>query len=77
MHLSTHASVDDDLVYALTRTIYENREAVTERHRAGRAINARNCVRDTGTPYHPGAIRYFREIGIWQADAATGEGCGP
>jgi TRAP transporter TAXI family solute receptor len=66
MHLIAHASADDDLVYALTKTIYENREAVTERHKAGRAINERNCVRDTGTPFHPGAIRYYEEIGIWQ-----------
>ena len=46
-------------------TIMLNRERVTERHAAGKAINPRNAVRDTGTEFHPGAIRYYREIGIW------------
>ena len=49
----------------MTKTLYENRESVVEKHAAGRAINAENVVRDTGTEFHPGAIRYYREIGIW------------
>jgi uncharacterized protein len=66
MHLITSASADEQLVYDVTRALYENRELVVQKHAAGRAINARNVVRDTGTAFHPGAIRYFREIGIWK-----------
>ncbi len=65
MHLITGAEVDEELVYQITRTIYENRTAVVERHAAGRAINPDNVIRDTGTEFHPGAIRYYKEIGIW------------
>ena len=65
MHLITSADADEDLIYSLTRTIYENRDHVTAKHAAGRAINPRNVVRDTGTEFHPGAIRYYKEIGIW------------
>lgn len=66
MHLITSADAEEDLVYELTRALYQNREAVVERHAAGRAINAGNVVRDTGTEFHPGAIRFYQEIGIWQ-----------
>jgi len=55
------------LIYQLTRTIYENRDRVTEKHAAGRAITPGNVIRDTGTPFHAGAIRYYEEIGIWIA----------
>ena len=65
MHLITAADAPDDLVYNVTKLLYENRESVVERHAAGRAINPANVVRDTGTEFHPGAIRFYQEIGIW------------
>ena len=65
MHLITAADADDELVYNVTKLLYENRERVVEKHAAGRAINPNNVVRDTGTEFHPGAIRFYREIGIW------------
>ncbi len=68
MHLITSAGQDEELVYQVTKTIYENRESVAEKHPAGRAIQPQVVVRDTGTPFHPGAERYYREIGVWPAD---------
>ena len=65
MHFITAANVDEELVYTVTRLLYENRALVVEKHAAGRAINPTNVVRDTGTEFHPGAIRFYREIGIW------------
>ena len=65
MHLITSAAADEELVYTVTKLLYDNRERVVEKHAAGRAINPNNVVRDTGTEFHPGAIRYYREIGIW------------
>ena len=65
MQLITSAGQSEELIYELTRTIYENRDRVVEKHAAGRAINPANVVRNTGVEFHPGAIRYYREIGIW------------
>jgi uncharacterized protein len=66
MHLITSASQDEELIYQITRTIWENREEIAKQHRAGLSINEQNAARFTGTPFHPGAIRFYREIGIWQ-----------
>ena len=65
MHLITHANVDQDVVYNLTKLMYENRAQIAEKHPAGKAINPKNVVRDTGTPFHPGAIKFYKEAGIW------------
>jgi TRAP transporter TAXI family solute receptor len=65
MHLITSAAASDDLVYNVTKTLYEQRASVVEKHAAGRAINPANVVRGTGTEFHPGAIRFYQEIGIW------------
>ena len=70
MHVITSADAPDDLVYNVTRLLYENRALVVEKHAAGRAINPNNVVRDTGTEFHPGAIRFYEETGIWPQQAA-------
>ena len=66
MHLITRASLSEDVVYQFTKTLYEKRAEVVKMHPAGRAINPKNIIRDTGTQFHPGAIKYFKEIGIWK-----------
>lgn len=73
MILITAESTAEQTVYNLTKTLYENRAAVVERHPAGRAIQPGNVVRNTGTPFHPGAIRYYREIGIWPEEVMPAE----
>jgi len=71
MHLIAAASADEELIYQLTKTLWENRDQVVEKHPAGRAINPKNAVRDTGTEFHPGAVRFYREIGIWPEQEAA------
>lgn len=73
MHLITAGDKDEELVYRLTKALYENREQVVVKHPAGRAINPQNAPRDTGVAFHPGAIRYYEEIGIWPVAGDTGE----
>lgn len=68
MHLITSAQADEEVVYQVTKTIWENRDQVVEKHAAGRAIQDKVVVRDTGTEFHPGAVRFYREIGIWPED---------
>jgi len=70
MHLITSAAADEELVYQVTKTLYENREQVVEKHPAGRAINPKNAARNTGIAFHPGAERFYTEIGIWPGDDA-------
>lgn len=65
MQLITSAGADEDLVYQVTKILYEQRAQVVERHPAGRAINPANAARETGTPFHAGAERFYREAGIW------------
>lgn len=71
-HLITHADVDEQMVYDFTRIAYENRAKIAERHRAAASMTPENVVRGVGTEFHPGAIRYFEEIGIWPGSDPAG-----
>ena len=73
-HLLVSGDANDDFVYKVTKIIYERREKVAERHRAAKAINEKNVVRMTGVDFHPGAVRYYKEIGIWPADETAAAG---
>lgn len=65
MHLIASAGMDDEVAYQLTKTIWENRADIAGKHPAGRAINEKNAARYTGTEFHPGAVRFYKEVGIW------------
>ncbi len=71
MQLITHASVNEELIYQLTKRIWEHRADIVKQHPAGRAINENNVARYVGTDFHSGAIRFYREIGILDDDAAV------
>jgi TRAP transporter TAXI family solute receptor len=71
MHLITSADADEELIYEVARTLWESRDKVIERHGVGRAITEENAPRRTGTAFHPGAERFYREAGIWP-EAAPG-----
>jgi len=72
MHLITSENIPEETVYNFTKLLYENRAKVVEQHPAGRAINPKNIIRETGTPFHDGAIRFFKEIGIWPGEEGAG-----
>ena len=73
MHVITSASVDEERVYQLTKTIWENRADIAAKHGAGKAINEKNAARYTGTEFHPGAIRFYKEAGIWPETEGSSE----
>ena len=71
MQLISHEDVDEDIVYNFTKLMYENRDAIAKQHPAGKALNPKNIIRNTGTPFHPGAIKFYKEAGIWPDDAGA------
>jgi uncharacterized protein len=59
----------DDLVYQLVKAVFENQPRPVKATAAARDTLPQNAVKDTFLPFHPGAVRYYREIGITIPDA--------
>lgn len=62
--LVTHAGVPDDVVYRMTKAMYDNLDTLYAAHNAARAIKRENALKGMPVPLHPGAERYYREVGL-------------
>jgi uncharacterized protein len=61
-----NADVSDDQVYAVTRAIYEGEQALLGTGPVWAGLDRASFAVDVEVPFHPGAIRFYREAGIWQ-----------
>lgn len=61
--LVTRADLSDDLVYAMTKAVYENLDALVAAHAAAKGITLEGATANLPIPLHPGAERYFKEKG--------------
>ena len=64
--LNTGAKVSADTVYKVVKIVHQNWKELQKNIPALRAIPATDLVPvNFGHPYHDGAIRYFKEAGLW------------
>lgn len=68
--LQAHADVEEDVVYAVLEAIYDHFDEFAGSHptlkdmRLDRAVSPRAIV-----PYHAGAVRFYRDRGVWMEEA--------
>ena len=56
----------EDTVYAMTKAIFENKDAITAVHAKGKELDVNNAVQGipSEVPMHAGAVKYFKEAGV-------------
>ncbi len=59
-----HKDLPDDLVYEIVKGVFENQDMMVTAHAAAKETLAENVAKNTWMPMHPGAIKYFEEIGL-------------
>ena len=62
--LVTHEGVPTDTVYKMTKAMFENLDHLVAAHAAAKAISKQTALVGMPLPLHPGAEKYYREIGL-------------
>ncbi len=62
--LAVRADVPDESVYLITKTIYENLAFLQAIHPATKAMSLLEAVDGLQLKLHPGALKYYEEIGL-------------
>lgn len=62
--LVSHSGVSDELAYEMTKTLYDHIDTLYAAHNAAKAIKRENALHGMPVPLHPGAARYYREVGL-------------
>jgi len=66
-YFMTRAGVSKKVVYNVTKALLENTKEFATYHRAARLWTLKRTMRNVALPFHPGAIQYFKEKGVWTA----------
>jgi TRAP-type uncharacterized transport system substrate-binding protein len=58
--------VSADTVYEITKAMYGEKaqKALQAGHAKGKFITKENAVKGIGIPFHPGAERFYKEVGL-------------
>ena len=60
----TSTAISDELVYALTRAVFEDLEALREFDPVLSTLTKASMIKGMTAPIHPGALRFYEEAGL-------------
>jgi len=63
-YLVTREGLSDDLVYEMTKSMFESTGDLVAAHQAAKAISLEHAQAGMPVPLHPGAARYYKEKGL-------------
>jgi hypothetical protein len=67
MVLNVNAKVPDDVVYKVVKAIHGNKKELVATFRPFGLFNPAKMGKPSlGVEFHPGAVKFYKEAGLWQ-----------
>jgi TRAP transporter TAXI family solute receptor len=63
--LAVHQELGDQLVYDITRALFEHQSELAAIHPEARNLSLRSAIQGSPAPFHDGALRYYQEQNIF------------
>jgi len=60
----TSAKEPNKIVYAITKEVFDNFDSFKKLHPAYSVLTKKNMLEGMTAPIHPGALKYFKEVGL-------------
>jgi len=60
----TSIDVSEDIVYAITKEVFDNFETFIKLHPAYETLTRKSMLEGLSAPIHPGAMKYYKEVGL-------------
>jgi TRAP transporter TAXI family solute receptor len=67
--LAAHERMDENLAYQITKLLHERTADLVAVHSAAKEITLKSATVGAPIPFHPGALRFYKEKGIKAPDA--------
>jgi TRAP transporter TAXI family solute receptor len=58
------SSLSNDMVYNLTKALFDNQAELASAHAKGKELSMKYAVSGVSIPFHPGAVKYYKEKGL-------------
>ncbi len=62
----THELVADDLIYRWLKNLFDHKEDYFAVHADAKVLNLKDYNKGVAVPFHPGAQKYLKEMGVWK-----------
>lgn len=59
------SDLPEESVYRMTKAIFSNLDDIKAGHASGKEWTLQKALEHPPIPFHPGVVRYFKEVGVW------------